>query len=235
MGDYFHMVSDSNGASLAWAATFNNEQDVYYSYILTDIVPVELISFSSSVEGNTVNLSWQTATEINNHGFEIERASSLSVPTPGGTTLSQDWRTIGFVEGNGTTSEPQQYFYSDRLTDIATSKLFYRLKQVDFDGSFEYSKILEAEIALSVFSLEQNYPNPFNPSTIISWQSPVSSYQTLKVFDILGNEVATLVDEFKPAGKYEVEFDASEIPSGVYFYQLKTENFIETKKMILLR
>ena len=93
----------------------------------------------------------------------------------------------------------------------------------------------EAEIALSVFSLEQNYPNPFNPSTIISWQSPVSSYQTLKVFDILGNEVATLVDEFKPAGKYEVEFDASEIPSGVYFYQLKTENFIETKKMILLR
>ena len=194
MGDYFHMVSDSNGASLAWAATFNNEQDVYYSYISTDIVPVEFLSFSSSVEGNTVNLSWQTATETNNHGFEIQRSSDKI-----------NWSTIGFREGKGTTSEPQQYFYSDILTDIATSKLFYRLKQVDFDGSFEYSKILEAEIAPSVFSLEQNYPNPFNPSTIISWQSPISSYQTLKVFDILGNEVATLVDEFKPAGKYNIQ------------------------------
>ncbi len=97
------------------------------------------------------------------------------------------------------------------------------------------SSVDETQINPGNFLLHQNYPNPFNPSTIISWQSPVSSYQTLKVFDILGNEVATLVDEFKPAGKYEVEFDASEIPSGVYFYQLKTENFIETKKMILLR
>ncbi len=162
--------------------------------------------------------------KLNNHGFEIERSSDKI-----------NWSTIGFREGKGTTSEPQQYFYSDILTDIATSKLFYRLKQVDFDGSFEYSKILEAEIAPSIFSLEQNYPNPFNPSTIISWQSPISSYQTLKVFDILGNEVATLLDEFKPAGKYEVEFDASKIPSGVYFYQLKTGNFFETKKMIVIK
>jgi len=224
MGDYFHMVSDSNGASLAWAGTFNNEQDVYYSYISTDIVPVEFISFSSSVEGNTVNLSWQTATETNNRGFEIQRSSDKI-----------NWSTIGFSEGKGTTSEPQQYFYSDRLNYIGTSKLFYRLKQVDFDGSFEYSKILETDIAPSVFSLEQNYPNPFNPSTIISWQSPVSNYQTLKVFDILGNEVATLVNEFKPAGKYEVEFYASEIPSGVYFYKLQAGSFVETKKMLLLK
>lgn len=224
MGDYFHMVSDSNGASLAWAATFNNEQDVYYSYISTGIVPVELLSFSSSVEGNTVNLSWMTATELNNLGFEIERSSNKS-----------DWMTIGFKEGKGTTTETQHYSYSDQLSDLAVSKLFYRLKQVDFDGSFEYSNIIEVDIAPSVFSLSQNYPNPFNPSTKINWQVPVGSWQTLKVFDILGNEVATLVDEFKTAGKYEVEFDASKIPNGVYFYQLKTENFISTKKMILMK
>ena len=224
MGDYFHMVSDSNGASLAWAATFNNEQDVYYSYIATTIVPVELVSFSSSVKGNTVNLSWLTATELNNRGFEIERSSDI-----------KDWRTIGFIEGKGTTSEPQHYSYSDKLLDITSSKLYYRLKQVDFNGSFEYSNILDVEIAPSVFSLSQNYPNPFNPNTKISWQSPVSSWQTLIVFDVLGNEVATLVNEYKPAGKYDVEFDATGLNSGVYFYQLKAGSFIQTKKMILMK
>ena len=85
------------------------------------------------------------------------------------------------------------------------------------------------------FLVYQNYPNPFNPSSKISWQSPVGSWQTLKVYDVLGNEVATLVDEYKPAGKYEVEFNASTLTSGVYFYQLKTENYIETKKMILMK
>ena len=224
MGDYYHMVSDSNGASLAWAATFNNEQDVYYSHIATTIVPVELVSFSASVKGSTVNLSWTTATELNNRGFEIERS-----------TDETNWRTIGFIEGNGTTTEPRHYTYSDKLLDITSSKLYYRLKQFDFDGSFEYSKILEVEIAPSVFSLSQNYPNPFNPSTKISWQSPISSWQTLIVFDILGNEVATLVNEYKAAGKYDIEFDASGLNSGVYFYQLKIGSFIQTRKMILMK
>ncbi len=223
MGDYFHMVSDNNGANLAWAATFNGEQDVYYSYIAdTTIVPVELLSFSASVAANVVNLSWSTATELNNHGFEIERNSDLS-----------NWRTIGFRDGNGTTTEPQTYSYLDE--NISTGIYQYRLKQIDFNGDFEYSDIVEVEIAPSVFSLSQNYPNPFNPSTAISYQLPANNFATLKVYDVLGNQVASLVNEQKPAGVYEVEFNASEFGSGVYFYRLQAGTFIETKKMVLLR
>ena len=225
MGDYFDMVSESNGAQLSWAATFNGEQDVYYSHITdTTIVPVELISFSASVVANVVTLDWSTATELNNHGFEIERSSDKTI-----------WRTIGFREGKGTTSEPQEYSYSDILTDIKSSKLYYRLKQVDFIGSFEYSDIVEVEIAPSVFSLSQNYPNPFNPSTVIKYQLPVNSFVTLKIYDVLGNEVATPVNEEKPAGEYEIEFNACEMGSGVYFYTLRAGEFVQSKKMLLLK
>ena len=187
MGDYFDMVSDSTGAHLAWAATFNGEQDVYYSYITAgNIVPVELLSFSSSIVGNNVTLIWSTATELNNHGFEIERSLD-----------KKNWATIGFKEGKGTTSELQQYSYLDELSDIAPSKLYYRLKQIDFNGSFNYSNIVEVEIVPTKFTLEQNYPNPFNPSTKISWQSPIGGWQTLKVFDALGREIETLVNEYR--------------------------------------
>jgi hypothetical protein len=226
MGDYFHMVSDSIGASLAWAATFNNEQDVYYSYITdtTGTVPVELLSFSASLAANVVTLNWSTATELNNQGFEIERSPDKT-----------NWRTIGFREGIGTTSEPQHYSYSDNLSDIGSSKLYYRLKQIDFDGSFEYSDIVELEITPSVFSLSQNYPNPFNPVTKIKYSIPQSSNVVVKVFDVLGDEVTTLVNEQKQAGTYELAWNGENVPSGVYFYQLKAGSFIKTKKMILLR
>ncbi|MCH7965541.1 MAG: T9SS type A sorting domain-containing protein [Bacteroidetes bacterium] len=220
------MVSDSSGAHLSWAATFNGEQDVYYSYITdtTGIIPVELLSFSASVAANVVTLNWSTATELNNFGFEIERSSDKT-----------NWRTIGFKEGKGTTSEPQQYSYSDKLSDITSSRLYYRLKQLDYNGSFEYSEIVEVEIAPSVFSLSQNYPNPFNPSTTINYQIPELSFVTIKVYDVLGNEVAALVNEQKPAGKYEVGFNASELVSGVYFYTLSAGEFVQSKRMLLLK
>jgi len=223
MGDYFDMVSDNNGASLAWAATFNGEQDVYYSYIAdTTIIPVELVSFSATVAANVVTLNWSTATELNNRGFEIERSLNKT-----------NWRVIGFKEGNGTTAEPQNYSYTDEnLTKVMYQ---YRLKQIDFDGSFEYSEIIEVEIAPSVFSLSQNYPNPFNPGTAISYQVPVNSFVTLTVHDVLGNEVAILVNDQKSAGTYEVEFNATDLGSGVYFYTLRAGNFVATRKMILLR
>ena len=224
MGDYFHMVSDSNGASLAWAATFNNEQDVYYSYIATTIVPVELVSFSYSVEGNTVNLSWSTATELNNRGFEIQRSLNET-----------NWSTIGFREGKGTTSEPQQYSYSDNLSGVESSRLYYRLKQIDFDGSFEYSNTLEVGVVPSTYSLSQNYPNPFNPSTKIKYSIPQSSNVVIKVFNVVGDEVSILVDGQKQAGTYELTFNAENLPSGVYFYQLKAGDFIQTKRMILIK
>ncbi len=131
--------------------------------------------------------------------------------------------------------EPHQYSYSDNLSDIASLKLYYRLKQVDFNGSFEYSNIVEVELAPSVFSLSQNYPNPFNPNTTINYQLPVNSFVTLKVYDVLGNEVATLVNEEKIAGEYEIKFNASEMGSGVYFYKLQAGSFIGMKKMIFLK
>jgi hypothetical protein len=233
MGDYFHMVSDIQGAHLAWAATFNGEQDVYYSYISdTTNVPVELISFSAYTAPNIVTLEWSTATELNNYGFEIERSLDRN-----------DWRIIGFKDGSGTSSELQDYTYTDNLSDIESSVLYYRLKQLDLNGNFEYSNIIEVDVTPATFLLSQNYPNPFNPSTTITYRLPVNSIVTLRVFDVIGNEVATLVEEQKQAGEYQVEFDASELGSGVYFYNLRAidpsagseEVFVETKKMILLQ
>ena len=237
MGDYFDMVSDSNGAYLAWAATFNGEQDVYFSYIsdTSIVVPVELLSFSSSVTANVVTLQWSTATELNNLGFEIERSRNKT-----------DWQLVGFREGNGSTTEPQQYSYSDYLINIEFSKFYYRLKQIDFSGSFEYSYMVEVQLLPTEFSLSQNYPNPFNPTTKIKFEIPPQQnpllggdYRggliTLKVYDVLGNEIATLVNEEKPAGNYEVDFDANGLTSGIYFYKLQTEKYSSIKKMIYLK
>jgi hypothetical protein len=193
-----------------------------------DALPVELVSFNASVNDNSVNLSWQTATELNNFGFEVERtfASASSVQT---------WENIGFVKGAGNSSSPKDYSFKD--LKLANKSYQYRLKQIDNDGSFTYSKVINVtvEYAPSSFSLSQNYPNPFNPSTKISWQSPVSSWQTLKVYDILGNEVATLVDEFRAAGSYEIDFNASQLTSGVYVYKISAGEFSDTKKMLLTK
>ena len=186
-------------------------------------IPVELISFIAVANTDVVELNWATATETNNSGFSIERKSTNS-----------EYSEIGFVPGFGTITETKSYSFTD--SKISAGIYAYRLKQIDFDGSFEYSDEVEVQVSTPlVFLLVQNYPNPFNPSTNISWQSPISSWQTLKIYDVLGNEVATLANEYKPAGAYEIEWDASEFLSGVYFYQLKTENYFETKKMILLK
>ncbi len=224
MGDYFHMVSDNGGAHLAWAATFNGEEDVYYSYITPDVVPVELTSFTTAAGNNVVILNWTTATETNNKGFEIERS-----------TDRKDWSVIGFVGGSGTSSEPQVYSYTDKLSGVTAPRLYYRLKQVDFDGTYEYSDISTAEIAPSSFELAQNYPNPFNPSTVITYSLPENDFVTLKVYDVLGNEVASLVNEQKTAGKHSLEFNASDLGSGVYFYTLKAGVHVQSRKMILVK
>jgi hypothetical protein len=220
----FAIVVGTNLADLqasADAAIFK-----YNNYIL----PVELTSFTASVSINgDVELQWITATEINNHGFEIERR-----------TLNTDYIPIGFVRGNGTTTEQKIYSFTDK--NLEAGKYFYRLKQIDFNGQFEYSSEIEVDvIKVNNFSLEQNYPNPFNPTTKITWQSPVDSWQTLKVYDVLGNEVATLVNEYRNAGKHSVEFNAGNLSSGVYLYKLQLYssssnsggNITLTKKMIL--
>jgi hypothetical protein len=231
MGDYFDMVSDNNGARLAWAATFNGEQDVYYSYIIdSTLVPVELISFTALSNGKEIILNWSTATELNNQLFEVQRSFSGS-----------DFATVGFVNGKGTTTERQDYVYKDKFS--ADGKYFYRLKQIDYLGHFEYSDVIEIELrAFNSYLLEQNYPNPFNPSTTIGYGIKEKSNVKITVFNSIGEEVALLVNEEKESGYHTVEFNTVNLPagrqslsSGVYFYQLQAGPYVEAKKMILLR
>jgi hypothetical protein len=207
--------------------------------VIEETIPVELISFTAQRTDAGVELNWKTATETNNSGFEIFRG--IYPERNRRTQNDNEWETIGFVPGFGTTTEPKSYSFIDE--NVTTGIYKYRLKQIDFDGSFTYSTEIEGEVDFTPkeFVLYQNYPNPFNPSTVISYQLPVISNVTLKVYDILGNEIATLVNEEKQPGVYEVEFgnvgtsrDLS-LPSGVYFYQLKTGSFSSIKKMVLLK
>ncbi len=204
--------------------------------IIQGNIPVELASFNALTKDKTVELNWITATEINNKGFEIERQAVSEQSATG------KWETIGFVPGSGTTTEPKSYSFTDNRSLTHNLTLKYRLKQIDYDGSFTYSKSIEVNTVLpSLITLNQNYPNPFNSSTSISWQSPTGNRQTLKIFDVLGNEVATLVDEYRDAGNYEVTFSTetlgrtSELNSGIYFYQLQVGDISVTKKMIFLK
>ena len=191
-------------------------------------VPVELVSFKGNMVDGNVVLSWMTATELNNKGFEIERSRKPGVRS------QNEWKTLGFVEGKGTTTEVNSYSFTDK--NLSTGNYQYRLKQIDYDGSFEYSNVVEVAVnSPDEFSLAQNYPNPFNPVTSIQYAVDSKQFVTLKVYDVLGNEVAVLVNEEKPAGSYEVKFNGNHLASGIYFYRLTTGSFIQTRKMILLK
>jgi hypothetical protein len=186
------------------------------------IVPVELTSFLVSSDKNDIILTWNTATEVNNQGFEIQRKTA------------GEFERVGFVEGNGTTTEVQNYLFKDK--DLLSGNYTYRLKQMDFDGSFAYSDEVEIEIDQpSVFYLGQNYPNPFNPSTNIKYSIPADAMVTLKVYDILGTEVSTLVNEYQQAGTFDVVFEGSSLASGVYYYQLTSGELTSTKKLMLTK
>jgi C1A family cysteine protease len=192
-------------------------------------IPVELTSFTAINSGSVVQLSWTTETETNNMQFQVER-KLINSKTAG------DWALIGYVEGKGTTTEPQQYTYNDNINNITATEIQYRLKQVDFNGEFTYSDVVTVgDIAPFEFRLDQNYPNPFNPSTRIKYAITNKQFVSLRVYDALGNEIASLVSEEKPSGTYEVEFDANHLSAGVYFYKIVTGHFIQTKKMILLK
>jgi len=188
-------------------------------------VPVELTSFTAEATSEGVKLNWTTATELNNLGFEIERSND-----------GEEFYTIGFVEGMGTTTEATNYNYSDKLVYSGTTTYSYRLKQLDFNGAYEYSEVLTVEFDVpGEFVLQQNYPNPFNPSTVIKYAVPEESPVSIKIFDLTGREVATLVDEVKQPGTYELTFDAEKYASGVYIYQMISGDFVQVKKMSLLK
>lgn len=187
-------------------------------------LPVKLVSFTSNVNGRNVILNWTTAVEENNSGFEVQRA-----------LLGKDFCPVGFINGNGNSSSEREYSFIDR--NLLSGNYEYRLKQTDYNGNFEYFELRE-EVTIGIpeqYSLSQNYPNPFNPSTKINYDLPSGGLVTLKVFDNLGREVATLVNEIKQAGYYTAELIGGNLSSGVYFYIITADNFTSVKKMILIR
>jgi len=192
-------------------------------------LPVELVSFASSVKGNKVTLSWSTASETNNYGFEVERKHE-----------SSSWRKIGFMAGNGTTTVPRNYSFIDER--LATGNYAYRLKQIDTDGQFEYSGILNVTVSLPLTThLVQNYPNPFNPSTKIVYSIENEGLIQLMIFDISGRIVRTLINENRLPGEYSVLWNGrndygKRVVSGVYFYALQIgSQTTETKQMVMLK
>jgi hypothetical protein len=224
----------NNGTTYTYKLYSNNNN--YYSSgveVQETPLPVELTSFKASVIGKDVKLNWQTTTEINNFGFEVERAS-LQV----GTSPIQSWTKIGFVNGHGNSSSLKSYSFTDR--DVLDGSYSYRLKQIDADGNFVYSPKVEVTInnIPIQYKLSQNYPNPFNPSTIIKYSLPSKEFVQLKVFNVLGNEIATLVNQVQEAGNYTIEFNAAKInttTSGIYFYRLETGSFVDSRKMMLVK
>lgn len=203
-----------------------------FPVFVTPPIPVELVSFNAILQNNGVHLSWITASELNNMGFDIERLQDYKI------TKLKDWNVIGFVEGKGTTTETNHYSYVDK--DLTTGTYSYRLKQIDFDGSFSYSDIVSVEIHPNTFSLFQNYPNPFNPKTIISFNLPDEGFLSLKIYNIQGEFVEVLSEGFKSAGTHNIEWAAAGYSSGVYFYSINFElssglKFSEVKKMILTK
>jgi hypothetical protein len=213
--DSFGAITDELGFAVGIGGLILRYDDTTY-------VPVELISFNAEVINNEIVLSWMTGSEINNLGFSIEKSFDRI-----------NWETRGFINGKGTSTEINYYRFVDN--SLSNVRIFYRLKQLDYDGSYSYSQIIEIEIPVNNFTLSQNFPNPANPTTTIKYDIPKSGNVDLVLYDILGRKVKNLVNENQQAGRYEISFNASGLASGVYFYQLKTEHFVNTKKMILLR
>ncbi len=197
----------------------------FYSFLseaAVIITPVEFISFSAIANESDIRLFWSTSTETNNSGFEIERSSG------------DEWKAIAFIPGKGNSTVRSDYSYTD--SNLKPAEYRYRLKQTDYDGSYQYSNVATAEITkYNQFVLYQNYPNPFNPSTIISYYIPEMSRVRINVYNILSQSVAVLVNENQDAGFHSIDFNAGRLPGGVYFYQIQYNSYSKTKKMILLK
>jgi len=241
-GDIQFYLTGDNNPHATFDACPNDEVTTDWSGITTSlsnyvsnvILPVELISFSASVSGSSVKLNWQTATEVNNYGFEIQRLKDSKIEG------LKDWEKIGFVAGNGNSNSSKSYSFTDDLALNHTLKVQYRLKQIDNDGQFDYLK--EVEVLISKpdeFTLEQNYPNPFNPNTTIKFNLPEAGYVKLTLYNILGQEIRILLNESKEAGSHTLSFDANGLNSGTYIYKIESSSNgktqIQTQKMTLLK
>lgn len=195
--------------------------------IINGPLPVELSYFSAIVLEQGVYLKWRTETEVSNYGFEIEKSQKSIVKN------QTKWTKIGFVQGHGNTNSPKNYSFTDY---VISGKYSYRLKQIDTDGKFEYSKVIEIELGSPAkFELSQNYPNPFNPVTTIRFTIPQSGNVRLAVYNVLGEQVAELANGFMEAGIHTVNFNALELNSGIYVYKIETNGSVQSRKMILIK
>jgi Secretion system C-terminal sorting domain len=232
-----------NALSQGWFAMGIVDRDWYASYFINFdgwnqpnppylevqyVLPVELTSFNASVNQGNVTLNWSTATENNNKGFQVQRK-----------TANGQYQNVTFVDGHGTTTELQNYAYVDK--NIANGNYSYRLKQIDFNGTFDYSKEINVAVnSPATFSLKQNYPNPFNPTTKIDFSLAIDSKVTLRIYDVLGRQIAELLNSGMSTGVHTINFNAANLTSGVYFYKLEAKgvngkNFTSVKKMILTK
>jgi Secretion system C-terminal sorting domain len=221
-----------NVVKIAWEDTRNDGGGIYAQNINPDgtlgyeATPVELTSFTGVLDGNSVTLNWKTATEINNRGFEIQRSEAGN--------QTSGWTKLGYIQGFGTSTNTHSYSYTDE--NLNAGRYNYRLKQIDNNGTYKYINLAESfDVKVMDYTLSQNYPNPFNPTTVIRYSIPQMNHVTIKVYNVLGKEVATLVNEEKPAGSYQVNFSALHFSSGVYYYTISAGNFNATKKMILMK
>jgi hypothetical protein len=212
-------LTTSNGPTTGTAVAMTLD-----NYVLDNtLLPVELTKFAAVVSGSNVQLEWETATELNNYGFEIERSID-----------ELNFERLSFVEGSINSTSSKSYSYTDKLNNAGN--YFYRLKQIDLDGSFEYSNVIEVTtIAPENFEISQNYPNPFNPTTKIEFKVPQQSNVNIKVYNTIGEVVAVLLNDQLETGNHTVSFDASNLPSGIYIYRIETEDFSQSMKMTLLK
>lgn len=219
---YFGDILLEDGATLA---DYNIPRGGLLSdFISSQPLPVELNSFTSTVINNTVKLNWTTATEVNSSSFDVEKT----------TINKENWISLSSIKASGNSNSPKNYSFVDR--NIISGKYNYRLKMVDNDGTFKYSTAIEANISEPYkFALEQNFPNPFNPSTTISFTLPLMSRVVLSIYNELGQKVAELFNGEKAAGSHSIEWNAGNFNSGIYFYELKTEKYSLTKKLILMK
>jgi hypothetical protein len=190
-------------------------------------LPVELTSFTAKQSVSGVELRWATATEVSNFGFDIERTSLVT------QSNQTNWEKIGFISGHGNSNSPNNYSFIDNKP--LSGKSQYRLKQIDKDGAFKYTNAIEVVSVILKYNLAQNYPNPFNPSTLITYSIPKSSNVMVKVYNVLGKLITTLVNENQEAGIYKVNFEARGLSNGIYFYKIQAGNYSAVKKMLLLK
>ncbi len=226
--DVSFIVTEDDGLLITGRSSeipYGDNLDILLVRLDGDIVPVELTSFEGIMENDKVILTWKTSSETNNYGFEIER----KIKTSG----SLGWEDAGFVEGNGTSTVQHSYSYTDPITQSGI--VSYRLRQMDLDGAFTYSKEITVASNPVVSSLSQNYPNPFNPVTTINYSLKEESEVSIAIYDILGRKVSTVVNEIKRPGNYSIDVDGSKLAGGIYIYRLTSGRNSLTRRMVLLK